>query len=183
MPYGQGSGPYGQPLARGGKAEQNYGSHKGRRFWSGVYDAHDGYIRETHPYETAQANDFHHSMYVSPSSQDAMRQGDAGFFWMEPEGKVQTSWRNGSAPPHIVRAIKDQLDPLSRGGRAAATEPDDAGVPIVAAGGEYVLSPDQVRAAGRGDAEVGCKVLDEFVKRSRTQNIKTLKGLPGPAKD
>lgn len=70
----------------------------------------------------------------------------------------------------------------SRGGRAVDGG-EDRGVPIVAAGGEYVLSPAQVRAVGAGDAEKGCKVLDEFVKRSRAQNIKTLQKLPGPAKD
>ncbi|HLY80305.1 MAG TPA: hypothetical protein VKQ70_13070 [Caulobacteraceae bacterium] len=69
----------------------------------------------------------------------------------------------------------------SRGGRAE--DHGDAGVPIVAAGGEYVLSPDQVRAVGRGDPDLGTKVLDEFVKRSRARNIKTLQRLPGPAKD
>jgi hypothetical protein len=69
----------------------------------------------------------------------------------------------------------------SRGGRA--DDGGDAGVPIVAAGGEYVLSPDQVRAAGHGDADLGTEVLDEFVKRSRARNIKTLQRLPGPAKD
>jgi hypothetical protein len=72
-------------------------------------------------------------------------------------------------------------EPLSRGGRA--DDGGDEGVPIVAAGGEYVLSPDQVRAVGDGDADLGTKVLDEFVKRSRARNIKTLQKLPGPAKD
>ena len=69
----------------------------------------------------------------------------------------------------------------SRGGRAQ--DHGDAGVPIVAAGGEYVLSPDQVRGVGGGDPDLGTKVLDEFVKRSRARNIKTLQRLPGPAKD
>ena len=69
----------------------------------------------------------------------------------------------------------------SRGGRAQ--DGGGPGVPIVAAGGEYVLSPDQVRAVGGGDADLGTKVLDEFVKRSRAGNIKTLQRLPGPAKD
>jgi hypothetical protein len=68
----------------------------------------------------------------------------------------------------------------SRGGRAAD---GGGGVPIVAAGGEYVLSPAQVRGVGNGDAKLGCSVLDEFVKRSRAKNIKTLQRLPGPAKD
>ena len=73
-------------------------------------------------------------------------------------------------------------EPLSRGGRAEDGG-GDQGVPIVAAGGEYVLSPAQVRAVGNGDADLGTKVLDEFVKRSRARNIKTLQHLPGPAKD
>jgi hypothetical protein len=57
------------------------------------------------------------------------------------------------------------------------------GVPIVAAGGEYVLSPDQVREIGGGDLDTGHKVLDEFVKRMRKECIKTLKNLPPPKKD
>ena len=56
-------------------------------------------------------------------------------------------------------------------------------VAIVAAGGEYVLSPDEVRHAGDGDLERGHRVLDEFVKRYRQKTIKTLQKLPGPAKD
>ena len=59
----------------------------------------------------------------------------------------------------------------------------DHSVPIVAAGGEYVLHPDQVREVGGGDLELGHKVLDEFVKRMRAETIKTLKKLPPPRKD
>jgi hypothetical protein len=73
-------------------------------------------------------------------------------------------------------------EPLSRGGRAEDGG-GDAGVPIVAAGGEYVLSPEQVRAVGKGDPELGARVMDEWVKHSRSQHIKTLQKLPGPAKD
>ena len=57
------------------------------------------------------------------------------------------------------------------------------GVPIVAAGGEYVLSPAQVAEAGGGDIDMGHKVLDEFVKRMRTKIVKTMKSLPGPKKN
>ena len=66
-------------------------------------------------------------------------------------------------------------------GRAAGGETES--VPIVAAGGEYVLSPDQVKMVGEGDLETGHRVLDEFVKRYRAKTIKTLKNLPGPKKD
>jgi len=58
-----------------------------------------------------------------------------------------------------------------------------SGVPIVAAGGEHVLTPDEVRHAGGGDLEMGHAVLDEFVKRMRKELVKTLNGLPGPRKD
>jgi hypothetical protein len=56
-------------------------------------------------------------------------------------------------------------------------------VPIVAAGGEYVISPEQVRVVGEGDLELGHRVLDEFVKSYRKKTIKTLQKLPGPKKD
>jgi hypothetical protein len=57
------------------------------------------------------------------------------------------------------------------------------GVPIVAAGGEYVLSPEEVLYAGDGDLDTGHKVLDEFVKKMRQETVKTLQKLPGPKKD
>lgn len=57
------------------------------------------------------------------------------------------------------------------------------GVPIVAAGGEFVLSPDQVREAGGGDLDTGHKVLDAFVLRMRKELIHTLKHLAPPKKD
>lgn len=57
------------------------------------------------------------------------------------------------------------------------------GVPIVAAGGEYVVHPDHVREVGGGDLDVGHAVLDEFVKRVRKELIHTLKHLPGPKRD
>lgn len=60
---------------------------------------------------------------------------------------------------------------------------EDNGVPIVAAGGEHVLTPDEVRDAGGGDLDTGHRVLDEFVKRMRSDLVKTLKKLPGPKRD
>jgi hypothetical protein len=56
-------------------------------------------------------------------------------------------------------------------------------VPIVAAGGEYVLSPDEVMWSGGGDLDIGHKALDNFVNQTRAELIKTLKALPGPRKD
>lgn len=73
-------------------------------------------------------------------------------------------------------------EPLPKADGGEADE-DGPSVPIVAAGGEYVLSPDQVRSAGDGDLDMGHRVLDEFVKRMRSDLVKTLEKLPGPRKD
>jgi hypothetical protein len=56
-------------------------------------------------------------------------------------------------------------------------------VPIVAAGGEYVLSPDEVIWAGKGDLDAGHRALDNWIKDTRKELIKTLKALPGPKTD
>jgi hypothetical protein len=68
---------------------------------------------------------------------------------------------------------------LAKGGK---TDDNSKGVAIVAAGGEYVLSPDQVRDAGGGDIDRGHKVLDAYVLHVRKELIDTLRKLPGPAK-
>ena len=71
--------------------------------------------------------------------------------------------------------------------RKFGTPGADAGisstVPIVAAGGEYVIHPDDVVRIGNGDMDAGHKVLDSFVKRMRAKTVATLKSLPGPKKD
>jgi hypothetical protein len=60
-----------------------------------------------------------------------------------------------------------------------ATPPVD----VVAAGGEFILHPDQVMQVGGGDLDKGHEILDAFVKHVRRKTISTLKKLPGPAKD
>lgn len=57
------------------------------------------------------------------------------------------------------------------------------GVPIVAAGGELVLSPDQVVQIGNGNLDDGHRILDEFVKGYRSRLVDTLSKLPGPRKN
>ena len=56
-------------------------------------------------------------------------------------------------------------------------------VPIVAAGGEYVVHPDDVCNLGGGDLDEGHKILDSFVKKMRAKTVQTLQNLPGPKKD
>jgi len=56
-------------------------------------------------------------------------------------------------------------------------------VPIVAAGGEYIVYPNDVINIGGGSLEEGHKTLDEFVKKMRAKTVETLRKLPGPKKD
>jgi len=59
---------------------------------------------------------------------------------------------------------------------------DGGAVPIIAAGGEFVVPPEHVARAGGGDIKKGHEVLREFVKKARSETIRTLKKLPGPAR-
>lgn len=88
-----------------------------------------------------------------------------------------TPYGGGSAPYGQSGGPYGEPLPKATGGDVAG----DDGVPIVAAGGEYVLTPEEVTEVGEGDMEVGHRVLDEFVKRSRAEHVKTLQKLPGPA--
>lgn len=69
------------------------------------------------------------------------------------------------------------------GARAEGGAASDNLVPIVAAGGEYVISPEDVVSIGGGDMNHGHNVLDHFVKKMRAKTIHTLKKLPGPKRD
>ena len=63
-------------------------------------------------------------------------------------------------------------------------DPSHEPVEIVAAGGEYVIAPENVAdRVGGGDIDVGHSNLDEFVKAYRAKTIQTLSKLPGPKRD
>lgn len=66
--------------------------------------------------------------------------------------------------------------------RAAGGSVDEP-VPIMSAGGEQVIAPEIVQRIGKGNMDHGHRILDAFVKRVRSKNVKTLKNLPGPARD
>ncbi len=93
------------------------------------------------------------------------------------------------APARVGASAKRQTAPLLKGAKisAKATGFADGGgveeVPVIAAGGEYILHPEQVMSVGGGDMDRGHEILDAFVLHSRKQLVKTLKKLPGPAKD
>jgi len=61
--------------------------------------------------------------------------------------------------------------------------PGDEPVEIVAAGGEYVITPQNVARIGGGNIDQGHTTLDEFIKKYRAKTIQTLKELPCPKRD
>jgi len=61
--------------------------------------------------------------------------------------------------------------------------PEDEPVEIIAAGGEYIITPENVARIGGGNIDQGHTTLDEFVKQYRERTIQTLKNLPGPKRD
>lgn len=86
---------------------------------------------------------------------------------------------NTMAGFRAVKMMFNGAKGMAAGGEIDAGEP----VPIVAAGGEYVLSPQEVAWAGGGNMDTGHRALDEWVKGTRAELISTLKKLPGPKRD
>jgi len=134
--------------------------------------------------------------YVIPADIiSAMGEGNtiAGFKQMKrifggvPYNKAKTPYSQGTAPygndpgaePYGGTGGPYDSELPSGHARGGATKK----VPVIVAGGEYVLTPQQVAQIGNGDLDTGHKVLDEFVKRYRAQTIKTLQKLPGPKRD
>ena len=60
-------------------------------------------------------------------------------------------------------------------------EGDDPDVPVIAAGGEYIVPPEALMAKF-GDLDLAHKIMDKFVEETRKKHIKTLQKLPGPVK-
>lgn len=77
--------------------------------------------------------------------------------------------------------VLEKMFPQERVERAAGG-PAPSGVPIVAAGGEFVVHPEHVKAIGGGDMKKGHRELEKFVKTIRSKTIRALKKLPGPAR-
>lgn len=86
--------------------------------------------------------------------------------------------------PHKLRGMR--LRPLKSGSNSklfrhkAEGGGVDGEIPIIAAGGEYVVDPETVASIGDGDLEKGHSELDKFVKKVRHHNIKTLRKLAPP---
>lgn len=97
-----------------------------------------------------------------------------GAMWIKP------SEAEKKLPLHPgVRAALEKLS--RRTGKAHGGEA--SGVPIVAAGGEWVISPRHVEQVGAGDMDRGHRVLDAFVLKIRKEQIDKLQKMAPPRKD
>lgn len=79
------------------------------------------------------------------------------------------------------------LQQQAMGGRVAyasggGMRPREDCVPILAAGGEFVIAPHHVARLGQGDVKAGHKWLDEFVVTARKKIVKTTQALKPPVK-
>ena len=87
-------------------------------------------------------------------------------------------------PPPPPRFAPMKMAGFGKRSDEGGSRGDEAGgpVPIVVAGGEFVIPPDKVAEIDGGDLKRGHEVLDHWVKTNREKHIKTLKGLPPPAR-
>lgn len=106
---------------------------------------------------------------------------DSMFGSSGPYGVSAPKMPGAMKPPRMgsPRLGPPRLRKFADGGSAPTGEP----VPIMAAGGEYVIDPSVVQNIGGGDIDFGHEVLDRWVENIRKQHIKTLSKLPKPAKD
>lgn len=78
--------------------------------------------------------------------------------------------------PGVRKAIEKLRARKAQGGEAS-------GVPIVAAGGEWVIPPSHVQQIGSGDMDAGHRTLDKFVLHIRKEHIEKLKHMDPPRRD
>jgi hypothetical protein len=87
-------------------------------------------------------------------------------------------------PDGLKRASGGQASTLrSKYGLRGVYHENPKSVPVIVAGGEYLLPPEVVEELGGGDMDLGHRKLDEFVVKHRKALTKKLSKLPGPARD
>jgi hypothetical protein len=82
-------------------------------------------------------------------------------------------------PPRFTEPIQGPA--AKRGGRTGKGHPHEGEpTPILAAGGEFIVSPEGVRKVGGGDLTQGHDALDAWVVSKRKEIAKEMLKLPGP---
>jgi hypothetical protein len=121
--------------------------------------------------------------YVLPADiVSAMGEGNtvAGFKIAKKLPRLFATHNRTKGTPYGEHGLPYDAVPVGKAGGGGTGE---AVVPIVAAGGELIYSPEEVAMIGGGSVDDGHKILDHFVTQMRAATIKTLSKLPGPRKD
>jgi len=117
-----------------------------------------------------------------------------------PFGGKMPSIHHGHGPP-VARAVSFPTHKTTAGifHQGCVTVGDEKGFKIMAASGEYVVSPEHVERIGRAALEdqygekaknigsehaldIGHEILDAWVEQTKKKHIKALQKLPGPSK-
>lgn len=164
-------GPGDRGFAEGGKADD--------------YKKMPGFFRaaQMHADKPGSAGFHGEMMYTALGGDKAYKAGEeqpGGAMYTPSVGKAASA-QPASGPDADNPYGKSMYSPSIGSGYASGGSTD--AVPIVAAGGEYVIPPHDVMHLGGGDLDHGHKILDAFVKKMREKTIKTLQRLPGPKKD
>ncbi len=164
------SGPYGLPPPKGGGKEFHFPSHFSMR----VPDEH-----HVSPHHKAAGGPVggvkkdKTKVNYREADSSARRCGTCKFAY-GPTGQRHCWLVEGMIKP-------DDVCNLWEGGIAKKAEGGSTDhVPIITAGGEWIVHPDMVKHMGNGDMKTGHKVLTSFVNHTRKEHIKTLKGLKPP---
>lgn len=208
-PYGKSGGPYDSPAARatGGRTQaagilfispdkevlllkRAGGDHSGEwGFPAGKVEKGET-PQQAAKRETEEEAGYSHEGGLSPFMRTDVHGPDFSTF-VAHANKFKPHINSESSDAKWVTPTESEKLSLHPGVRAAleklrarkASGGSSSGVPIVAAGGEWVVPPEHVRAVGNGDIDMGHRVLDAFVLRARKELIHTLNRLPGPKRN
>ena len=99
------------------------------------------------------------------------------------EKMLQDGGFSGKSQGGSAAALHHSQNLTEKYGLRGPYHEDGSLVPVIVAGGEYIIHPDQVAEIGEGDVDKGHAVLDAFVVSQRRALRKKLAKLPGPAKN
>jgi hypothetical protein len=152
--------------------------------------SHVGMINSSIPGRTDKINmNVKGGSYVVPASvvsgmgQGNTLAGSEALNKLFSQGPYGAKLRSFSTPKANFGKPMRMKAPLMRMPRTAAgggAEDGETHVPIIAAGGEFVCSPEMVRRIGGGNLKHGHEILDELVKHIRRQTIKDMKAEKPP---
>ncbi len=121
----------------------------------------------------------------SPMAQIAHRVLQQKQMTPQPQGQQPTpAMAQFGVPAQTPAAVPapQPMQPPPQYAAGGGMQPNPDTVPILAAGGEFVVAPHHVERWGQGDLKAGHKLLDRFVIDARKHIVKTMTKLKPPVK-